>query len=98
MVLVIHEIFGVHEHIKDLCRRLAHAGYYAIAPDLYARWGDASKVSDIPALMAPGGIVSKASDDQVKADLDDAVKFAASEKANTRRLAVTGFCWGGSRR
>jgi carboxymethylenebutenolidase len=95
VVLVIHEIFGVHEHIKDLCRRLAHAGYYAIAPDLYARWGDASKVTDIPTLMGPGGIVSKATDDQVKADLDDAVKFAAADKANTQRLAVTGFCWGG---
>lgn len=94
-VLVIHEIFGVHEHIKDLCRRLAHAGYYAIAPDLFARWGDASKATDIAALMAPGGIVSKAGDDQVRADLDAAVKFAASEKANTVRLAVTGFCWGG---
>jgi carboxymethylenebutenolidase len=95
VVLVIHEIFGVHEHIKDLCRRLAHAGYYAIAPDLYARWGDATKVSDISALMGPGGIVSKASDDQVKADLDAAVKFAGSEKADVKRLAVTGFCWGG---
>ena len=95
VVLVIHEIFGVHEHIKDLCRRLAHAGYYAIAPDLFARWGDASKVSDIPTLMAPGGIVSKASDDQVKADLDATVKFAGAQKANIKRLAVTGFCWGG---
>jgi carboxymethylenebutenolidase len=95
VVLVIHEIFGVHEHIKDLCRRLAHSGYYAIAPDLYARLGDASKISDIPTLMGPQGIVTRTSDDQVKGDLDDAVKFAASEKANTRRLAVTGFCWGG---
>jgi carboxymethylenebutenolidase len=94
-VLVIHEIFGVHEHIKDLCRRLAKAGYYAIAPDLYARWGDATKVSDIQALMGPGGIVSKASDAQVKLDLDAGVKFAAGEKANTTKLAVTGFCWGG---
>jgi len=95
VVLVIHEIFGVHEHIKDLCRRLAHAGYYAIAPDLYARWGDASKITDIPTLVGPSGIVSKASDDQVKIDLDDTVIFAKSEKANTQRVAVTGFCWGG---
>jgi len=93
VVLVIHEIFGVHEHIKDLCRRLGHAGYYAIAPDLYARVGDATKVSDIPTLMST--IVGKTSDAQVKGDLDAAVAFAASEKANTRRLAVTGFCWGG---
>jgi carboxymethylenebutenolidase len=93
VVLVIHEIFGVHEHIKDLCRRLAHAGYYAIAPDLYARVGDATKVSDIPTLLST--IVNKTSDAQVKGDLDAAVAFAATEKANTRRLAVTGFCWGG---
>ncbi len=95
VVLVIHEIFGVHEHIKDLCRRLAQAGYYAIAPDLYARYGDATKVSDIPTLVGPGGIVSKAGDDQVKADLDAAVRFARSEKADVEHLAVTGFCWGG---
>ena len=92
-VLVIHEVFGVHEHIKDLCRRLAHAGYYAITPDLYARVGDATKVSDIPTLMST--IVTQTSDGQVKGDLDATVKFAASEKANTKRLAVTGFCWGG---
>ncbi|HEY4029552.1 MAG TPA: dienelactone hydrolase family protein [Caulobacteraceae bacterium] len=93
VVLVIHEIFGVHEHIKDLCRRLAHAGYYAIAPDLYARVGDATKVSDIPTLMST--IVGKTSDAQVRGDLDAAVAFAVSEKADAKRLAVTGFCWGG---
>jgi carboxymethylenebutenolidase len=85
----------VHEHIKDLCRRLARAGYYAIAPDLYARLGDASKISDIATLMGPQGIVTRTPDDQVKGDLDAAVRFAASEKANAERLAVTGFCWGG---
>lgn len=95
VVLVIHEIFGVHEHIKDLCRRLAHAGYYAISPDLYARLGDASKITDIPTLMGPDGIVTRTSDAQVKSDLDDAVRFAAFEKADAKRLAVTGFCWGG---
>jgi carboxymethylenebutenolidase len=95
VVLVIHEIFGVHEHIKDLCRRLAKAGYYAIAPDLFARYGDATQVSDIPTLMGPGGIVSKAKDTQVKSDLDAAIRFAAAEKADVDRLAVTGFCWGG---
>ena len=95
VVLVIHEIFGVHEHIRDLCRRLAHAGYYAIAPDLYARLGDATMISDIPTLMGPQGIVTRTPDDQVKSDLDDAVKYAGLEKANARRLAVAGFCWGG---
>jgi carboxymethylenebutenolidase len=91
-VLVIHEIFGVHEHIKDLCRRLAKAGYYAIAPDLYARFGDATKVPDMPSLMQ---LVGKASDEAVKSDLDAAVKFAAGDGADVKRLAVTGFCWGG---
>ncbi len=95
VVLVIHEIFGVHEHIKDLCRRLAKAGYYAIAPDLYARLGDATKITDIPTLMGPDGIVTRTSDDQVKGDLDAAVALATQEKANTKRLAATGFCWGG---
>ena len=95
VVLVIHEIFGVHEHIKDLCRRLAKVGYYAIAPDLYARLGDASKIPDIPTLMGPDGIVTRTSDEQVKSDLDAAVAFAAKDKADIKRLAVTGFCWGG---
>ncbi len=95
VVIVIHEIFGVHEHIKDLVRRLAHSGYYAIAPDLFARWGDASKVSDIPSLMAPGGIVSKTADAQVKLDLDSTFRFAAADHADTGKVAVTGFCWGG---
>lgn len=95
VVLVIHEIFGVHEHIQDLCRRLAKSGYYAIAPDLYARLGDASQISDIPTLMGPDGIVTRTSDAQVKGDLDDAVRFAAFEKADVKRLSVTGFCWGG---
>ncbi len=95
VVLVIHEIFGVHEHIQDLCRRLAKAGYYAIAPDLYARLGDASKISDIPTLVGPEGMVTQTSDAQVKGDLDAAVRFAAFEKADAKRLSVTGFCWGG---
>lgn len=93
-VLVIQEIFGVHEHIKDVCRRFAKAGYFAIAPELYARQGDPSKIADIPKLIAD--IVSKVPDKQVMADLDAAVAFAAStKKANTDKLGVTGFCWGG---
>jgi carboxymethylenebutenolidase len=93
VVLVIHEIFGVHEHIKDVCRRLAHAGYYAICPDLYVRYGDATQVTDVQALMQ--GIVAKVTDPLMKGDLDGAVKFAAGEKADTGKLGVTGFCWGG---
>lgn len=93
-VLVVQEVFGVHEHIKDLCRRLAKAGYYAIAPELYARQGNPAEISDIQELVQK--IVVKVPTDQVMSDLDAAVAYAkASGKADTTKLGVTGFCWGG---
>jgi carboxymethylenebutenolidase len=93
-VLVIHEIFGVHEYIKDVCRRWGKLGYYAIAPDLYARFGDASSETDMNKIMAD--IVSKIPDAQVLSDLDATLAFAkASGSANVARAAVTGLCWGG---
>ena len=93
-VLVVQEVFGVHEHIKDICRRLAKAGYYAIAPELYARQGDPSKYTDIPTLVSE--IVVKVPADQVMSDLDATEAYAKSSgKADTAKLAVTGFCWGG---
>jgi carboxymethylenebutenolidase len=93
-VLVIQEVFGVHEWVKDICRRLAKAGYYAIAPALYARQGDPSTYTDIPKLIAE--IVVKVPTDEVMSDLDATVVYARlSGKADTKRLAVTGFCWGG---
>ncbi len=93
-VLVIQEIFGVHEHIKDMCRRFAKLGYYAIAPEMFARQGDVSKMTDIGAIIST--VVSKVPDAQVTGDLDAAVAFAkASGHANTARLGVVGFCWGG---
>jgi carboxymethylenebutenolidase len=93
-VLAIHEIFGVHEHIKDVCRRWARLGYYAIAPELFARQGDAAAEKDIPKLMAD--IVAKKPDSQVASDLDATLAFAkASGSADVSRAAVTGFCWGG---
>ncbi len=93
-VLVVHEIFGVHEHIKDVCRRWAKLGYYAIAPDLFARQGDASAEKDMQKLMS--GIVAKTPDADVIADLDATLAFAEAEKtADVSRAAVTGFCWGG---
>jgi carboxymethylenebutenolidase len=93
-VLVVQEIFGVHEYIKDLVRRLAKAGYYAIAPELYARQGNPATISDTQELIKT--IVSKVPDKQVMSDLDAAVAYAKSTgKADTARLAVTGFCWGG---
>ncbi len=93
-VLVVQEIFGVHEHIKDLCRRFAKAGYFAVAPEMYARQGDVSKLASIPDIIAK--VVSKVPDSQVMSDLDATVAWARrSGKANTGKLAITGFCWGG---
>ncbi|HKY01913.1 MAG TPA: dienelactone hydrolase family protein [Burkholderiales bacterium] len=93
VILVIQEIFGVHEHIKDVCRRLAHAGYFAVAPELFVRQGDVSKLSDIASVRA---VSAKVPDAQVMQDLDAAVSWAAQHaRANTDKLGITGFCWGG---
>jgi carboxymethylenebutenolidase len=93
-VLVIQEVFGVHEHIKDVCRRFAKLGYFAIAPELYARQGDPSKEPDLQKLLA--SIVNKVPDAQVAGDLDATLAYAKSTgKADTDRAAVIGFCWGG---
>jgi carboxymethylenebutenolidase len=93
VVLVVCEIFGVHEHIADVARRLAHQGYLAIAPELFKRQGDAGSYSEIPKLIAE--VVSQARDAQVLADLDACVAWAATQGGDTRRLGITGFCWGG---
>ena len=93
VVLVIQEIFGVHEYIADTVRRFAKAGYLAIAPEMFARQGDPSKYTDIPKLQAE--IVSKVPDAQVMADLDACVKWAAANGGDISKLAITGFCWGG---
>ena len=93
-VLVVQEIFGVHEHIKDVCRRFAKAGFYAIAPDLYFRQGDVTKISDIQQLLKD--IVAKVPDEQVMADFDSTVAFVKGEgKGDPAKLGITGFCWGG---
>jgi carboxymethylenebutenolidase len=93
-VLVVQEAFGVHEHIKDVTRRFAKAGFYAIAPDLYFRQGDATKVTDVQALLKD--IVAKVPDEQVMGDLDSTVAFVKGEgKGDTTKLGITGFCWGG---
>lgn len=91
-VLVVQEVFGVHEHIKDVARRLAKQGYLAIAPELYARQGDPTKYTDTGALMKE--VVSKVSDAQVMADLDAAAAWAA-KNGGGGKLGITGFCWGG---
>jgi carboxymethylenebutenolidase len=93
-VLVVQEIFGVHEHIKDICRRFAKLGYFAVAPELYARQGDVSKLTDIKEIIAK--VVSKVPDAQVMSDLDATVAWAKKTgKADTAKLGITGFCWGG---
>ena len=91
VVLVVQEIFGVHEHIKDICRRFAKLGYLAIAPEMYARQGDVSnkQMNDIMP------IVAKVPDAQVLSDLDAAVAWAKKNGGNTAKLGITGFCWGG---
>lgn len=94
VILVVQEIFGVHEHIKDMCRRYAKMGYYAIAPEMFARQGDVSKMADIAAIL--GQVVIKVPDAQVCADLDAAVAFAkASGHADAKRVGLVGYCWGG---
>lgn len=94
VLLVVQEIFGVHEHIKDMCRRFAKLGYYAIAPEMYARQGDVSKLTDIGEILST--VVSKVPDAQVISDLDSAVAFAAaSGHANANRVGLVGYCWGG---
>ena len=94
LVLVVQEIFGVHEHIKDICRRLAREGYMAIAAELYARQGSVAGMTDIQEIISK--VVSQVPDAQVISDLDAVVAYAkATGSADTARLGVTGFCWGG---
>jgi carboxymethylenebutenolidase len=94
VVLVVQEIFGVHEHIKDVCRRLAKLGYLAAAPSLYARQGDVTKMTDVQQILT--SVVSKVPDAQVLSDLDATVAWAeASGEGDAAKLGITGFCWGG---
>jgi carboxymethylenebutenolidase len=93
VVVVFEEIFGVHEYIKDTCRRLAKSGYMAVATEYYARLGDLSKITDVQQIIRD--VISKAPDDQYMADADATVAWAAANKGDTSRLATTGFCRGG---
>jgi len=93
VVLVVHEIFGVHEYIADVCRRFAQAGYLAIAPELYARQGDPGSYGEIAKLW--NELVTKVPDAQVIADLDGAVQWAGAHGGNVHQVGITGFCWGG---
>jgi carboxymethylenebutenolidase len=93
VVLVLSEVFGVHEHIADVVRRFAHAGYLALAPELFVRQGDAQGHAEIAKLMAE--VIAKVPDAQVLADLDACLDWAAANGGNMDKVAVTGFCWGG---
>ncbi|MEL6165439.1 MAG: dienelactone hydrolase family protein, partial [Cyanobacteria bacterium J06628_3] len=94
VVLVVQEIFGVHEYIQDVCRRFAQLGYMAIAPQMFARYGDVSKLNNIQEIISK--VVSQVPDTQVLSDLDAAVVWAKnSGKADIDKLGITGFCWGG---
>ncbi|SAL40164.1 dienelactone hydrolase family protein [Caballeronia concitans] len=93
VIIVIHEIFGVHEHIADICRRFAKLGYLAIAPQLFTRQGDAASMPSIQQINDQ--IVSKLPDSQVLSDIDETVKWAGEHGGDLKRLGITGFCWGG---
>ena len=93
VILVNEEIFGVHEHIKDLCRRLAKAGYLAVAPEIYARQGDLSKMTDVNQIVSQ--VINKKPDAEMLSDLDAAVAWAGKNGGDLTRLGVTGFCRGG---
>ena len=93
MIVVVPEIFGVHEHIQDVCRRLAKAGYLAVACELFVRQGDVSQLSDSKEISAK--IVSRVPDAQVMSDLDATVHWAVANSGDTERLGITGFCYGG---
>ena len=93
VILVVSEIFGAHEYIRDVCRRLAKLGYCAIAPELFARQGDPRQISSVADILAK--ITSRTPDAQVMSDLDATAAWAAKQGADTDRLGITGFCWGG---
>ena len=93
VVLVISEVFGVHEHIADVTRRFAKAGYFAVAPELFVRQGDAGSYGEIGKLLAE--VINKVPDAQVMGDLDATLAWAKAEGADTSRSGITGFCWGG---
>jgi carboxymethylenebutenolidase len=92
VILVVHEIFGVHEHIKDVCRRLAHRGYMAVSANLFERQGDVSGLTSFEEIY--GKVVSKVPEAQVMADLDATAAWAA-KSGGSAQLGITGFCWGG---
>jgi len=92
-VIVVHEIFSVHEYIKDVCRRFAKQGYLAIAPDFFVRQGDVSQFKSVPDIFS--NVVSRVSDAQVLADIDATLNWASKNGGDANKVGITGFCWGG---
>lgn len=92
-VIVVHEVFGVHEHIKDVCRRFAKQGYLAIAPEFFARQGDVTQYKTIPEIYS--NVVGKVSDAQVLSDVDAVITWAFANGGDAAKIGITGFCWGG---
>ena len=92
-VIVVHEIFGVHEYIKDVCRRFAKLGYLAIAPDFFVRQGDVTQFKTVPEIFS--NVVGKVSDTQVLGDVGATVRWAAANGGDAGKIGITGFCWGG---
>ncbi len=93
IVLVNEEIFGIHDYIKDVIRRLAKLGYAAVAVEIYARYADLSKATDAGEIIR--SVIPKAADNVVMSDSDAAIAYAAAHGGDASRLAVTGFCRGG---
>ncbi|MFN7506435.1 MAG: dienelactone hydrolase family protein, partial [Limnobacter sp.] len=93
VILVVPEIFGVHAYIEDVCRRFAQEGFYALSPEIFFRHSEPGQYATVAAILE--NVISKMDDKQVMADLDKCVEFSGTEGADTKKLAVTGFCWGG---
>ncbi|MGJ0394201.1 MAG: dienelactone hydrolase family protein [Methylocystis sp.] len=92
VLLIAEEVFGLHEHIRDVARRFAKLGFFAVAPDYLVRYGDPMAARDMDAIRA---IVAKVPDSETMGVFDEALAFAVSRGADAARAAVTGFCWGG---
>ncbi len=93
VVIVVHEIFGVHEYIQDTCRRFAKLGYLAIAPDFFVRHGDVRSYKTVAEIFS--NVVSKVPDTEVLADVDATLAWASTHGGDATKVGITGFCWGG---
>ncbi|WP_296177402.1 dienelactone hydrolase family protein [uncultured Brevundimonas sp.] len=93
VVIVVSEIFGVHEYVRDICRRLAKAGYAAVAPAFFVRQADPAPLSDMSAIMT---IVAAAGYEQVMGDVGATLEWLGLQSwARSDKVGITGFCWGG---